>query len=263
MILSHLMPSEPLVESVVRMFSGASGNLSAEQQAQLVTEYREMPFCPTADMHGLWGLLLSLFDAARLTTLDPPFEYGLGEDLRILDVACGRCEEAVTLPAFFARNLPTLSSKSIHFFGTDLRENMIRLANNYCGRTCSFFEPWVGGECSPFCYLLKSGDATSPELWMHLPESFDVVFCRHQNAWHGVEIWTRIFNEALQRCKPEGVLIITSYFDREHQMATQLLSGLGAELVCSIRNPTSRALKAPGKSIDRHIALFRKRGMLL
>ena len=178
-------------------------------------------------------------------------------------MACGRCEEVITLPAFFARMLPELPAQSVHFYGTDLRDKMIRQANTYCGRTCSFFEQRVGGELSPFRYLLKSGDATNPELWMHFPDAFDVVFFRHQNAWNGADIWTRIFDEALARCKPGGVLIITSYFDREHELTTQLLSGLGAELVCTLRNPRSRELKTPEKSIDRHIALFRKRGMFL
>ncbi|MDB4817412.1 hypothetical protein OAH11_00780, partial [Akkermansiaceae bacterium] len=57
----------------------------------------------------------------------------------------------------------------------------------------------------------------------------------------------------------DGLLVITSYFDKEHELATHALEELGAVQVGSIINPNSRALSdAPGKSVDKHLAVFKK-----
>ena len=86
-----------------------------------------------------------------------------------------------------------------------------------------------------------------------------MVFLRHQNYWHGSEVWKKIFDQGLAKLSEDGLLVITSYFDKEHQLALDALQGLGAELISSTRNETSRALSdAPGKSVDRWMAVLRK-----
>ena len=72
-------------------------------------------------------------------------------------------------------------------------------------------------------------------------------------------IWQRIYEFALARLAPESVLIITSYFDREHLIALDLLKTLGATLLTSEANPDTRELDYPGKSVDRHMAIFASR----
>ena len=82
---------------------------------------------------------------------------------------------------------------------------------------------------------------------------------RHQNFWNGDMTWTKIYDEALHRLDENGLFVITSYFDREHKLALDAIQSLGAQLVCSERNPHSRQLgDAPNKSVDRHVAVFRK-----
>ena len=54
---------------------------------------------------------------------------------------------------------------------------------------------------------------------------------RHQNYWNGTPYSFKIYDQALHLLKPHGLLIITSYFDREHLLALQALQSLGAELL--------------------------------
>jgi len=92
-----------------------------------------------------------------------------------------------------------------------------------------------------------------------LGSEFDIAFMRHQNYWNGDTTWTQIYDQALHRLDEQGLLVITSYFDREHRLALDAIQGLGAELICSERNNDSRIVTdAPGKSVDRHVAVFRK-----
>jgi uncharacterized lipoprotein len=56
------------------------------------------------------------------------------------------------------------------------------------------------------------------------------------------------------------MLVITSYFDVEHRLALRALESLGMEVVSNKRNKASRALSdAPGKSVDRWVAVLRQR----
>jgi hypothetical protein len=89
---------------------------------------------------------------------------------------------------------------------------------------------------------------------------FDLVFLRHQNFWHGAEVWKEIFDTGLAKLNDDGLLVITSYFDKEHQLAIEALTGLGAELVHTTANTAARALAdAPGKHVDKHLAVFRRK----
>ncbi len=101
-------------------------------------------------------------------------------------------------------------------------------------------------------------DATKLAGYREIPREYDLIFLRHQNVWHDREIWRRIYEFALTRLPEHGYLVITSYFDREHLIALDLLKTLGAEVIASLENPRSRALDYPGKSVDRHLAALRR-----
>jgi hypothetical protein len=57
----------------------------------------------------------------------------------------------------------------------------------------------------------------------------------------------------------DGRLVITSYFDKEHALALDAIQKLGGELIRSEFNEETRELVTPGKSMDRHVAIFRKK----
>ncbi len=170
------------------------------------------------------------------------------KELAILDLACGACDEAATLSDFFAslREDRGLTGHTT-LVGTDVRERELDLARerfrDAAARRFEFFK----------------GDASKLSAHRQLRERFDVLFLRHQNLYHGRTLWQHIFEQGMNKLDDDGLLVMTSYFDREHRMALEALDRLGLELVSTTRNEHSRALTTPGKSVDRHLAVLRKK----
>ena len=162
-------------------------------------------------------------------------------EARILNLACGRCDEAETLIHTIKEET---DADAVKMVGADIRIREILQARERTEK--------LGAE-----FLLQ--DARQLNEHKELKD-FDLVFLRHQNYWHGSEVWKEIFDTGLAKMSDDGLLVITSYFDKEHQLAVDALTNLGAELVTSVRNESSRELAdAKGKSVDRHLAVFRKK----
>jgi len=178
---------------------------------------------------------------------------GLGapesSEVSILDVACGACDEAGTLADFFQSLRSGRGGEPVatHLVGTDVRERELDEARaRFVGdgtRTFEFFK----------------GDASRLDSHRELRGAFDVLVFRHQNLYHGRTLWPRIFEQGLARLKEDGLLVMTSYFDREHELALKVFEDLGAEVVITERNEESRELATPGKSVDRHVAVLRRK----
>jgi chemotaxis methyl-accepting protein methylase len=164
------------------------------------------------------------------------------KDMRILNLACGRCDEAETL---IQVGSDLAKGGSVEMVGADIRIREIRQARE----THSHL---------PAEFLIE--DATKIDQHKELGDDFNMVFLRHQNFWHGQELWKKIFDQGIAKLRPDGMLVITSYFDVEHRLALRALEALGMEVVSNKRNKASRALKdAPGKSVDRWVAVLRRR----
>ncbi|MDX1680532.1 MAG: class I SAM-dependent methyltransferase [Akkermansiaceae bacterium] len=160
-----------------------------------------------------------------------------------LNLACGRADETgVLFEVLVGTTAP------IFMLGLDLRAPEIDEAR----------ERWIPA-CAPGQELeFRSGDAAGIDKVQSLPP-FDMVFIRHQNFWSTVGDWKLLFIHALAALKQTGVLVITSYFDKEHELATAYLQQIGAERLADLQHPRSRPLKdAPGKSVDRRLAVFRQ-----
>ncbi|MEM0896783.1 MAG: hypothetical protein AAGJ79_07835 [Verrucomicrobiota bacterium] len=207
----------------------------------------------SADLLSLWRMLSLTAAKIRFTIPDPARER-----VHLLNLACAHCEEAPLLRAFFGQFGPP-----VRLYGVDIRDREIDSARRRYELTERVFRnlgvPRLRSESPEDEAIFLADDARNLVGYGQIPTSFDVVFLRHQNLWHDRAIWQRIFEFGLSRLEPEGLLVITSYFDREHLLATQLLQILGADLLMTARNPASRALDYPGKSVDRHIAAFRRR----
>lgn len=180
-----------------------------------------------------------------------------GEDTtRILDLACGACNEAETLADFFSKlknNNNEHSAKKVELLGVDVRAREIADANRRF-KSDKKSERNLHKE-----YKFLTGDASKLDGHRALDEHFDVVFMRHQNFWNGKRTWEEIFEQALSKLKNDGQLVITSYFDEEHRLALDAIQKLGGQLVDSQRNLESRELPTAGKSVDRHVAVFRRK----
>ncbi len=178
---------------------------------------------------------------------------GSGAAARVLDLACGDCREAEVL-ADFAAELSGTPSAEVSLTGIDVRAREIADAARRLGRVREASE---GRGRREFEFL--TGDATKLPGLSQLGGDFDLVFLRHQNYWNGARDWEEIFDHALAKLAPGGRLAITSYFDKEHALALEVIGRLGGELVRSEFNPETRRLGTPGKSIDRHVAVFRRK----
>jgi len=159
--------------------------------------------------------------------------------LALCNLACGRADETGALA------MAVLPARIGFYLGMDLRADAIAEAK----------KRWElpDGEID-----FREGNAAMLGQMESLP-AFDIVFIRHQNYWHEPMIWEGILEEALAALKPEGYLICTSYFDLEHELFVASMKARGARVLASVRHSQSRPLPdAPGKSVDRWLAIFRR-----
>lgn len=179
-------------------------------------------------------------DSLLRDTVAPHLNLGSKEDLRILNIACGQCDEAGTLVNFGQSQ----TQGQVSLIGADIRiREILQARENHAHLPAEF--------------LLE--DATKLSQHKALGEDFKMVLLRHQNYWHGPELWKKIFEQGLAKVDNDGVIVITSYFDKEHQLALEALEKLGAEVVLSRQNELSRQLSFPGKSVDKNIAVLRRK----
>lgn len=173
-------------------------------------------------------------------TVAPELRLKKEDGLRILNLACGQCDEADTLIDFAKQQ----TSGQVQLLGADIRIREILQARERHSHL-------------PAEFLLE--DATKLHQHKQVGENFGMVLLRHQNYWHGPELWKRIFEQGLAKMDENGLLVITSYFDKEHQLALDALQNMGAELVTTKANHDARQLVTAGKQIDKHIAVFRRK----
>ncbi len=179
-------------------------------------------------------LLLTPLIAQHITVVN--------DSVRCLNLACGRADESGIL-----REVLAPYAEDLQIFGVDIRERELDVARSR----------WRSDPHTSYTFLYH--DATKLHLINELAQLCDIVVMRHQNYWNGAITWQHIYDSALNRLSPDGILVITSYFDKEHFQAVQAIQQLGATLITTVRNPISRPVTdAPNKSVDRHIAIFKK-----
>ena len=195
------------------------------------------------------------------------YERPNGEEIRLLNLACGPCFEGAVLASFFGRSgSPGGSRNTVRFFGMDLRGKEIDDAKRRYATTEKVFkglgfpslhesDPTKPNQSSVEFF---ADDATRLVGYREIPKEFEIIFLRHQNVWHDRPVWGRIFGFALDRLTENGLMIITSYFDREHLIALDLIKKLGGQVLLTLENPDSLPLDYPGKSADRHLAIFQR-----
>ena len=198
-----------------------------------------VPFSNSSTNTDLTRLKQLLEESMSKAGVDVP------EQSRLLNLACGRADESAVLADVFGKN-------GIHLTGMDIRDREI-------GEAQERWEKHLPKHASAE-FLVQ--DCSKLNDHSGLSENFDIAFMRHQNFWNGDTTWCKIYDEALHRLDENGHLVITSYFDREHALALEAIQNLGAELVLTEQNCHSRNIYdvPPGvqKSVDRHIAIFKK-----
>ncbi|MBK1832777.1 class I SAM-dependent methyltransferase [Roseibacillus ishigakijimensis] len=174
----------------------------------------------------------------------PHLSPGLPPDRHVLNLACGRSDETGLLADLFSHPLGETRFTGIDIRAAELDEASARWSAQQ-------------GQSSRLQARFLTLDASKlPEL-REIPSPTHLAFFRHQNFWNGPQLWTTLFDHALHQLSPDGLLIITSYFDKEHLLALSALESLGAHRLTTVRNPRSRpVLQTAGKSVDRHLAVF-------
>jgi SAM-dependent methyltransferase len=175
------------------------------------------------------------------------------EQARILDIACGECREAEVLTDFVAE-LKGAGKGDVKLTGMDVRAREIEDAQRRFGGKRDLEKHAGKRECE-----FLTGDASKLDQHLELGEDFDLVFMRHQNYWNGAKTWEQIYDQALKKLDQDGRLIITSYFDKEHELALEAIQRLGGELIRTEFNEETRKLPTGGKSVDRHVAIFKRK----
>ena len=168
--------------------------------------------------------------------------------LNTLNLACGRADETGVLASILGKK-----ADSVKLHGLDLRENEIQNAKSLWEDKISKIASEV--ECS-----FSAGKGDDFESWKDF-EDPDLIFIRHQNYWFDHKAWVKLYDQALHKLNKDGYIVITSYFDKEHEMARNVLESLGAVEVEHRFNPNSRVIgDSPKitKSVDRHISIFLK-----
>lgn len=137
---------------------------------------------------------------------------------RILNLACGRADETGVL-------LETLCDGGLaaHYLGLDLRAAEIAEATRR----------WKHAGESHGAIEFRVADASLAHHWP-ASEPFDFIFIRHQNYWDAPAVWDQIFRHALARLSATGLLIFTSYFEREHELAIAALKTQSAQLLLNL-----------------------------
>jgi len=170
------------------------------------------------------------------------------EEIQALNLACGRADETGVLAKILSEK-----TKQGHIEGLDLRTAEINGAK-------ALWKPALEQEESSITCDFRIGQADQLDQWKEL-DSPDLVFIRHQNYWFDNKAWVKLYDQAINKLREDGVMVITSYFDKEHEMARQVLENLGAIEVAHRFNPDARIVKDSPKiekSVDRHISVFVK-----
>ncbi|MCE9520035.1 MAG: hypothetical protein K8R87_10850 [Verrucomicrobia bacterium] len=182
---------------------------------------------------------MQVLDALLRENVAPHLQSSIS-DLRILNLACGQCDEAETLVKFGQAE----AQGEVRLIGADIRIREILQARERHAKL-------------PAEFLLE--DATKLGAHKQIEADFNMVLLRHQNFWHGPDLWKKIFEQGLEKTGDDGLLVITSYYDQEHQLALAALKELGAELIETKHNLQARKLRKPGKFVDKHIAVLRRK----
>jgi len=176
--------------------------------------------------------------------------------VEILDIACSVCEEKEVLHSFFGgENNPYHNDNdNVSVTGIDIDNEAIELAKNNLPRNRE----------NNFKFII--GDASNLENIKEVPQSADVVFIRHQqmtqpnyNKENIIEddLWKKIINEGIKKLDTEGILIITSYTDKEHEFLIDYLKTLNRNIKIISEGENGFSEQLGNGGIDKYYVLIR------
>lgn len=188
------------------------------------------------------------------------FELPQGRPVEVLDLACGTCEEGKTLNSFFGGRIYPEFSPDVNLTGIDVDAESIENAE-YNNRV---YDKQKKENYLPANMKFIVADATRLEQYPEIPQQADVVIIRHQqlvgdpdrSQEESQEIWRKIFSQAFERVRPEGIVIITSHDEYQNDYAKKVLETLDCEIVLDQDNPYARPRESRYSVTDDHRVLI-------
>lgn len=174
------------------------------------------------DDQRLWSLLSDIKKRANFTSPK-------STPVQILDIACGVCREAELLIKFFGNGSPESDGQDVNLIGVDIDQSKIDAAIKF--NSSNNFKNQTSFICR---------DATKLDEYPEIPDQVDLIMIRAQQISNSRQIWTEIFGQAIKKLTTNGIMIVTSYSNEEHQMLKDATKDLPFQIVIDETNPHSR-----------------------
>ena len=231
------------------------GNLGEEDFSSNTVLTRDLAEAIVKERIGqerFWNMLVS---TVNKTHYSPPQD----RNTVILDLACSVCEEKETVSLFFGGEDFSLAgaSRSVDVIGVDNDEEAISLANGGVRKEYKDNYKFIVADAA---HLHEDPRA------QNVPKNADVVIIRHQQMfkpdYNDVDntvrdlLWKQVIDQGLWRLTEQGIMLITSYTEEEHQQLLEYLHLIRANVVVNEENEFSEPLGNGG--IDKYVIAIEK-----
>ena len=183
--------------------------------------------------------------------------------LTILNVACGRCEEARCLCAFFSSGIYGLPTTKARLVGIDVNGKEIAEAQRIISKPPPT-EANTPFTVQPQCHFIE-GDASRMFEYEDIPKLADIVVVRHQYLMSDMEknqtLWFGVMKAAIYHLSSTGLGVITSYKEFENQILLKILKLLPCEVILNEPNPFGQSIqdpKYPDVAYDKYVTLVKR-----
>jgi hypothetical protein len=163
------------------------------------------------------------------------------DEVKVLSLACGDCEEAAVVSAFFSSGIYGFPSRKAGVWGIDRDASAIERARRYAQlppfsqRAQAFLVP-------PRCEFTV-GEPAKLDRFPGLPARLDVVMLRQACAEFRPENWKRLLDAGVSRLASNGVFFFTSNSGIAHERLLELLRSRGLNVLADEKNPYSVAAR--------------------
>lgn len=190
-----------------------------------------------------------------------PIPRGTGSSpVKVLDVACGVCEESRLISAFFSTGVAGFPSDGVELICLDSDLGAIQTAAASLDALDPFFY-------SPRFHIgmravFIHGDATLLDKMAEVPKELDFALMRHQFAVRSPDAVKKITEKVLLRLKARGVMLFTSFCEEEHLRLKKVLAEIPCEILLEKENPRALPIKETflegPVAIDKYVCLIRR-----
>jgi SAM-dependent methyltransferase len=182
------------------------------------------------------------------------YEPPQGRKTKVLDLACGIFEEAGTITSYFGGSIgPNIHNNNVDIIAVESDERMIDPAKENIPHDIKNN------------YKVLLADATKLEDNSDVPDLFDVILIRHQQMFKSINpkerkqtelTWQEIMRQGINKLADNGIFIITSYTEDEHEGLLNFLEDEECKIINAGENEFAEPLGGGG--IDKYVVVLKK-----